>query len=471
MGYYGKKGRKIVIPAVEESVSVPIGGGCVDFYKRWRPEITMRALEFVYNSGLKWSVSYFNTFSSRNNDMECLPKPQKMVFSWRSRTGPRLYEAHGHNMLVYRSRSEEKYPFLKELRQLLEVDFGCELNFMQLLLYFDGEACIKPHSDDYQLAGSVGEEKIVTVCLYGRRLLKVQDRLSQKSVSFMHYEGSVYVMDGLQDSTVHSKLRYMKKVAEFFSDIPLSEEPVHIVIVGRLLKEAKKGLTATLFCEVVVDWGNLNNVRAAYYTGEAAYQGQKSDEPIGTLWNSRWDMNHHGAHKGVISAFGLYRTWVSSVIDNCSKLNSHSMDSIVFSGHAATSVLPKGCNKAMLQTMIDSQPVRLYIGNASSCPSAPSKGYLLQGVYYIRNAYVEDNPEPTFVYKAQGFSNQTNASTPKYRPFIWKYELGPEPVSKERAKEVAEGWQALHKTTSSRAWKCLMSKKKLRKVRWENLLH
>lgn len=108
VGYYGKKERKIYVEGHSEGVSVAVGDGTITYYLQWRPQLVQEILSFIYCLDEKWSIYYWKAFATKaESAVECLPRPQKLVFSWRSPSGPRFYEAHTPNMLVYGSIAED----------------------------------------------------------------------------------------------------------------------------------------------------------------------------------------------------------------------------------------------------------------------------------------------------------------------------------------------------------------------------
>src|SRR6185437_7302623 len=102
--------------------------------------------------------------------------------------------------------NEDLFPLSEQIFKVMTEDFAYVFNWITFHIYFDWDSKIGPHKDGYQTTGrKENKDTIVTLSLFGSKLLKVTlDKCGEKCI-FLHECNDIYIMHGMQDFTEHSK--------------------------------------------------------------------------------------------------------------------------------------------------------------------------------------------------------------------------------------------------------------------------
>lgn len=375
-------------------IQAPEKGTYLQIVDDWRPEIVSLICNGLKNFSGYWKVAYFDLFAPKTDGYVehpyILPKPHKVTLYFRKSGSPLRYFSHS-GMYYYEALDESCLSIIKHTRELLQMDFNCELNWINVNFYFDEKSQILLHADHQCNSGWENQEEIIiTLCVMGKKMMLFKRNSTDETVHVLHSENQLYIMKGIQKTFKHAKMKgslKSRKLRGLFPELQHLTDFSHISVVFRNLKDwDHKESIRELSTHVKFSWSNLNELQMHWMTAPT-YIGLHLDEPVGYCWPSRYHMWRFGAFRSLIGGFCNLNGKIVAVIDNVYG-NTFGEKVCEYLGHASSTSKLSAYNRQMVITAQSLQPIRYYLGHKSSNCDAPSKGYKLMGLYYVLNFVV-----------------------------------------------------------------------------------
>jgi hypothetical protein len=418
---------------IEYKLSVPfLTHGFLHVIDNWKSDLIANLRRDILNFNGSWKLSYYDLFVPKNamDDEEYsryLPKPRKLSLQFHCDNGPTRYFPRPSSDFCFEGIDESSLPSLRAVRENLQREFNCTLNWSSCQIYFDETSRILYHSDASQNCGKAdNKEIIITLCVLGNKMMVFRSDATQEKLFILHSENQIYVMDGIQNGSQHAKPPTSLKnptIQKLFPQLRHCKQHFHVSFVFRNIENwDNKMFRKELFTSLKVDWTNLQQLQLHWNKSET-YVGLRPEEPVGFVWKSRYHMNHFGAFSQLICGMNCKDGIIAAVIDNVYD-NAFKTTTAHYKGHTSVSSILHSYNRMMVQTASKLQPIRYYLGYKSKNAMAPSNGYKLMGLYYVFQIKLEkyDGFDVASKY-GKGFKRNKSVETSQNKKFQWTFEL------------------------------------------------
>ena len=218
---------------------------------------------------------FFKTLPYQTKILEFIQNQKKFAIHFHRDNGPKFYFAHGNERLVYEAYHEQMFPITTEIFEVMKADFGCSFNWLTFHIYFDWNSHIGLHRDSNQTKfKSENLDTIVTLSLFGSKLLNVTLDSTNEKCIFLHEMSDIYMMHGMQNFTHHSKLASKFASKELLTLFPqLQEKPiVHISMVVRELENwTNLPRKEPLKLPISINWNDISSLKCMWTKGKGLH--------------------------------------------------------------------------------------------------------------------------------------------------------------------------------------------------------